>query len=124
MGGIPVYGLWRCGPDCGAGGDLRPPRTPGNCGEGAARVRPDAGLAGAFKSGSGGGDTSWPTSALAYAYQSRKGLTRALQQEVDEGDLTEREALDVAVRLMQGNARACFDIEGTRSELRRCAAVA
>jgi hypothetical protein len=37
-----------------------------------------------------GGDTAWPTSALAYALQARRWLTRALEAEVRDGDLTER----------------------------------
>ena len=64
-----------------------------------------------------GGDTFWPTSSLAYAYQARKGLTRALAAEVADGELTEREAIEVAERLMRGNAYACFDVEGTRAAL-------
>lgn len=64
-----------------------------------------------------GGDTQWPTSACAYALQARRWLTRALQAEVDEGDLTEREALAVATRLLRGNQEACFDLAGTRAAL-------
>ncbi|MBW3625860.1 MAG: amidohydrolase, partial [Armatimonadetes bacterium] len=64
-----------------------------------------------------GGDTPWPTSALAYAHQARQGLTRALQGEVEDGFLTEREAMGVATRLMHENAYACFDMEGTRAAL-------
>ena len=52
-----------------------------------------------------GGDTRWPTSACAYAMQARRWLHRALQAEVDDGDLTEREAIALATRLMRGNQR-------------------
>lgn len=56
-----------------------------------------------------GGDTRWPTSALAYAIQARKWLTKALEAEVGEGELTEREAMDVATRVMRANQLGCFD---------------
>lgn len=61
-----------------------------------------------------GGDTGWPTSSFAYAIQMRKWLTRALEAEVAEGDLTEAQAIDLATRLMRGNQLACFDVQGTR----------
>jgi hypothetical protein len=64
-----------------------------------------------------GGDTMWPTSALAYAYQARQGLTRALEAEVQDGSLTEKEAIEVAGRLMRDNCYNCFDVSGTRSTL-------
>ena len=66
-----------------------------------------------------GGDTRWPTSACAYAMQARRWLTRALEAEVAEGDLTEREAIELATRLMRGNQLACFDLEGTRAAIRQ-----
>ena len=65
-----------------------------------------------------GGDTIWPTSAVAYSIQARRGLRRALEAEIAAGDLTEREAIDLARRLMHDNQYACFDIEGTRSAIR------
>lgn len=57
-----------------------------------------------------GGDTFHPTCSLAYAHQARKGFARALEAEVADGDLTEREAQDIATRLMRGNAYACFNL--------------
>jgi hypothetical protein len=66
-----------------------------------------------------GGDTGWPTSAYAYAIQARKWLTKALEAEVAEGELTEREAIAVATRLMRGNQLACFDLEGTRHAIQQ-----
>ena len=36
-----------------------------------------------------GGDTFWPTSAVAYSIQARRGLRRALEAEIAAGDLTE-----------------------------------
>lgn len=64
-----------------------------------------------------GGDTGWPTSSYAYAIQARKWLTRALESEVQDGYLTEKQAMDIAYRLMQTNQQACFDIEGTRAAI-------
>jgi predicted TIM-barrel fold metal-dependent hydrolase len=67
-----------------------------------------------------GGDTSWPTAAVAYAHQARQWLTRALQAEVDEGLLTEAEAIRLASRLMTENQHACFRVaEKQQSNLRR-----
>lgn len=65
-----------------------------------------------------GGDTKWPTSAYAYSIQARKWLTRALQAEVTEGELTEAEAIGVATRFLRGNQLECFDLEGTRAAIR------
>jgi hypothetical protein len=65
-----------------------------------------------------GGDTFWPNAAVAYADQARQWLTRALQGEVEDGLLTEREAIDLATRLMRANQQECFDIEGTRAAIR------
>ena len=58
-----------------------------------------------------GGDTSWPTAAVAYAHQARHWLTRALQAEVDEGLLREPEAIALATRFMRENQYACFRVE-------------
>jgi len=64
-----------------------------------------------------GGDTFWPTSAVAYGAQARHWLTRTLQAEVDAGDFTEREAIDTATRLLRTNQAACFDLQGTRDAI-------
>jgi hypothetical protein len=65
-----------------------------------------------------GGDTFWPTSAVAYSVQARRGLRRALEAEIAEGDLTEPEAITIARRLMRDNQYACFDIDATRAAIR------
>lgn len=65
-----------------------------------------------------GGDTLWPTAAVAYARQARQWLTRALQATIDDGDLTEPEAIALASRFMHLNQRDCFDLEGTRAAIR------
>jgi predicted TIM-barrel fold metal-dependent hydrolase len=64
-----------------------------------------------------GGDTMWPTSSLAYAHQARQGLTRALEAEIQDGSLTENEAIETATRLMRDNCYNCFDVTGTRAAL-------
>jgi hypothetical protein len=65
-----------------------------------------------------GGDTGWPTSTGAYAIQARKWLTRALEGEVNDGLLSEKQAIYVADRLMIKNQYDCFDIEGTRKAIK------
>ena len=65
-----------------------------------------------------GGDTSWPTAAVAYSIQARRGLQRALEAEIAAGGLTEPDAITMARRLMRDNQYACFDIEGTRAAIR------
>jgi uncharacterized protein len=57
-----------------------------------------------------GGDTSWPTSAVAYAIQARRWLTRALQGEVSDGLMTEKQAIALATRLMRDNQYECFHV--------------
>lgn len=68
-----------------------------------------------------GGDTGWPSASVAYAKQARRWLTRALQAEIDDGLLTEAQAIRLATRLMRDNQRDCFDIDGTRAALRAAA---
>lgn len=60
-----------------------------------------------------GGDTMWPTSVVAYAKQARHWLTFALQSEINDGFLTEAQAMSIAHRLMEQNQRDCFDIDAT-----------
>jgi len=61
-----------------------------------------------------GGDINWPTSAYAYSIQMRKYLTKALQAQVDDDELTEQQAIDFAQRVMFDNQMACFDVDATR----------
>jgi hypothetical protein len=65
-----------------------------------------------------GGDAYWPTAAVAYSVQARRGLQRALEAEIACGDLTEPQAITIAHRLMHDNQYACFDIPGTRAAIR------
>jgi predicted TIM-barrel fold metal-dependent hydrolase len=65
-----------------------------------------------------GGDTGLPAAAVAYSIQARQWLTRALQAEVDEGLLTERQAIALATRFMRTNQEECFDLAGTRAAIR------
>ena len=64
-----------------------------------------------------GGDSFWPWASVAYSLQARAGLARALQAEVSDGLLTEREAIALAERFMQGNQKDCFDLEGRRQTI-------
>jgi hypothetical protein len=61
-----------------------------------------------------GGDSFWPAASVAYAWQARQGLKRALGAEVADGLLSERQALALAERFMMTNQRECFDLAGTR----------
>lgn len=68
-----------------------------------------------------GGDTGWPTGALAYSIQARNEIRRGLEAEIAEGYLSEKQAMDVATRIMRDNQYACFDIHGTRANIRTAA---
>jgi uncharacterized protein len=65
-----------------------------------------------------GGDTQRPRSAVAYSRQARVGLARALQAEVEAGELTEAEAQAVAQRVMRDNQYAAMDIAARRAAWR------
>jgi predicted TIM-barrel fold metal-dependent hydrolase len=64
-----------------------------------------------------GGDTIWPTASVAYAHQARQWLNRALQAEVDEGLLSEKEAIALASRFMSENQYACFHVAEKKQAL-------
>lgn len=64
-----------------------------------------------------GGDSGWPAASIAYAHQARQGLRQALEAEVAEGLLSEKEALTLAERFMQRNQQECFDLVGTRQAI-------
>ena len=68
-----------------------------------------------------GGDTGWPTSAMAYAIQARNEIRRALEAEIADGYLTEKQAMAFATRIMSTNQYDCFDISGTRSNIAKAA---
>ncbi|MBI3957675.1 MAG: amidohydrolase family protein [Chloroflexi bacterium] len=61
-----------------------------------------------------GGDTSWPGASLAYASQARRWMTKALQAEINDGLLTEAEAIALAARYMRQNQYDCFRVERKR----------
>lgn len=65
-----------------------------------------------------GGDTRWPASIIGYVTQARNGLTRALQAEIAEGFLTERDAVTFATRVLRTNQEECFDLARTRAAIR------
>ena len=66
-------------------------------------------------------DTQWPTSAMAYAIQARTEITRTLESEIADGYMTEKRAMSIADRIMRDNQFDCFDIAGTRSNIRAAA---
>ena len=68
-----------------------------------------------------GGDTGWPTSAMAYAIQARNEIRRALEAEIADGYLTEKQAMAFATRIMNTNQYDCFDISGTRGNIAKAA---
>ena len=68
-----------------------------------------------------GGDTGWPTSAMAYAIQARNEIRRALEAEITDGYMTEKQAMQIATRIMRDNQFACFDVSGTRASIRAAA---
>lgn len=64
-----------------------------------------------------GGDTGWPTAAVAYAHQARTWLNRTLQAEVDEGFLTTADAIELATRLMRENQYDCFRVAAKKQSV-------
>jgi predicted TIM-barrel fold metal-dependent hydrolase len=68
-----------------------------------------------------GGDTGWPTASYAYTQQARRWLARALQGEVDDGLLTEAEAMGLATRWMRTNQYECFHVARKQEALRSAA---
>ena len=68
-----------------------------------------------------GDDAATPSMAYAYAVQMRRWLTRALEEEVADGFMTTRQAMDGATQLLRGNQLACFDIAGRQRAVRDAA---
>lgn len=64
-----------------------------------------------------GGDTFWPMGAVAYAYQARQWLTRALEAEVQERLLTETQAIGLAQRFLRENQYLCFHVAEKKAQL-------
>ncbi|MEZ4619980.1 MAG: amidohydrolase family protein [Caldilineaceae bacterium] len=64
-----------------------------------------------------GGDTFWPTAAVAYAAQTRHWLNRTLQAEVTAELLSEADAIAVAECFMQTNQYACFNVKTKRQRV-------
>ncbi len=65
-----------------------------------------------------GDDAGTPSMAYAYAVQMRRWFTMALEEEVADGLMTTRQAMDAATRMLRGNQLACFDIEGRQRAVR------
>jgi predicted TIM-barrel fold metal-dependent hydrolase len=60
-----------------------------------------------------GGDYITVETVVGHARIARRGIAQALTELVDEGWLSETDALDAATRIMRGNALDVFDPEGT-----------
>ena len=58
-----------------------------------------------------GGDTRWAPAVVAYAIQARHYFYKALELEVEDGYLTEDDAIKIATRFMQDNQRAVFEFQ-------------
>ncbi|MAE59815.1 MAG: hypothetical protein CMJ49_00505 [Planctomycetaceae bacterium] len=69
-----------------------------------------------------GGDTFCPSASVGYAMQARAWLNRALQAEIDQGLLSEDQAIQLAERFMRANQLSCFDLNGTRAAIHAAAA--
>lgn len=65
-----------------------------------------------------GGDCVWPTEVVGFAAQARHWFAYALQREIDQGFLTEAEAVHIATQVMQTNQRSVFDIDKTRQAIK------
>lgn len=61
-----------------------------------------------------GADAFQPAAALAYAQQARTHMKSSLQAAVDAAEVTEKEAVHIAHRIMHQNQYDFFDIESTR----------
>lgn len=68
-----------------------------------------------------GGDTHLPAATLAYSIQARKWFTRAMQAEVNDGLLTETEAIALAERFMRKNQYEYFNVNEKKAVLREAA---
>ncbi len=64
-----------------------------------------------------GGDSRLPWATVAYATQARQGIWQALQAEVSDGSLSEKQAMHMATRVMRENQYECFDIVGRRQNI-------
>ena len=65
-----------------------------------------------------GGDSFLPAATLAYSIQARKWFARTMQAEVDDGLLTEAEAIALAERFMRKNQYAYFNLDAKKEILR------
>lgn len=65
-----------------------------------------------------GGDATWPAQSVGYAMQMRRWFIWTLQREINDGFLTEHEAITLSDRFLRANQQECFDIEGTRAAIR------
>jgi hypothetical protein len=70
-----------------------------------------------------GDDAFTPSMAYGYSVQMRHWLTKAFEEEVADGSMTPRQAMDGATQLLRGNQLACFDIEGRQRAVREALSI-
>ena len=58
---------------------------------------------------------------MAYAIQARTEITRTLESEIANGYMTEKRAMAIDERIMRDNQFDCFDVSGTRANIRAAA---
>ena len=61
-----------------------------------------------------GGDSLFPHHSVAFSRQMRRHLVQALEGGVRAGDFSERQAVEIARRLLQGNQEEFFDLKRVR----------
>lgn len=69
-----------------------------------------------------GGDTSWAAGSFSHAVQTRRWLNYTLQAEINDGFLSEAEAIALATRYMHDNQYACFHVAEKKAKLRALSA--
>ena len=62
-----------------------------------------------------------PQARWRMRYKQRNEIRRALEGEITDGYMTEAQAMQIATRIMRDNQYACFDVQGTRANIRAAA---
>lgn len=65
-----------------------------------------------------GGDANVPAATVGYSLQARQWLTRGLQQEIDDGLISERAAIELAQFLMMDSPRRYFNLHEKSTSVR------
>ncbi len=59
-----------------------------------------------------GGDIHRPRAAVAYSIQARTRIGQALEKEIENGEITEKQSIEIARSILQNNQLECFDYNG------------